>query len=139
MVTEQAQRGRTDTEERRKGRGPDGRLTIRDGVVEKIAGMAAREVEGVSMGTGGIMEAIQGATGGGDMRKGIKAEVGERQVAFDMGLVVDYGYNIPNVVSQVRERISQRVQEMTGLETVEINVEVADIHLPDERQESRVE
>src|SRR5687767_1304869 len=102
----------------------NGRLTIKNDVVAKIAGMAAREVQGVSPASGGLMSAVSGITPGGggadaDAKKGIKAEVGERQAAFDLSLVVDWGYNIPMVVSEVRRRISQRVSEMTGLETTE--------------------
>ena len=119
-----------------------GRLTIKNDVVAKIAGMAAREVQGVSPSSGGLMSAVSGITPGSggadaDAKKGIKAEVGERQAAFDLSLVVDWGYNIPTVVSEVRRRISQRVSEMTGLETTEINVEVTDVNLEDLR--SRVE
>jgi uncharacterized alkaline shock family protein YloU len=120
----------------------NGRLTIKNDVVAKIAGMAAREVQGVSPASGGLMSAVSGITpgsnsGDADAKKGIKAEVGERQAAFDLSLIVDWGYNIPAVVSEVRRRISQRVSEMTGLETTEINVEVTDVNLDDLR--SRVE
>jgi uncharacterized alkaline shock family protein YloU len=119
-------------------------LTIREGVVAKIAGMAAREVEGVSLGSagvGGVVETLTGATqAGGDVKKGIKAEVGQKQAAFDLALTVDFGYNIPNVVADVRRRIRERIAEMTDLETTEINVDVVDISLPDRKsQHSRVE
>ena len=120
----------------------NGKLTIKTDVVAKIAGMAAREVQGVSPASTGLMGAVSGITPGSsggesDMKKGIKAEVGERQAAFDLSLIVDWGYNIPQVVSEVRQRIAQRVSEMTGLETTEINVEVTDVNLED--LHSRVE
>jgi len=60
--------------------------------------------------------------------------VGERQAAFDITLVVDYGYNIPHVVSEVRQKVAMRVQEMTGLETTEINIEVTDVNIQDRTQ-----
>lgn len=125
--------------------GQKGRLIIRDDVVAKIAGMAAQEVEGISMGGGGLMQTVTGAARGGDsdVKRGIKVEVGERQAAFDLSLMVDYGYNIPDIIAQVRRKITERVRSMTGLETTEINVEVVDINLPGqgekERSESRVQ
>lgn len=122
----------------------EGRLIIKDDVVAKIAGMAAREVEGVSFGTGSFLESVtgtaRGATGKDEqVDKGIKAEVGERQAAFDLSIIVDYGYHIPSLVSDIRRRITSKVREMCDLETTEINVEVADIRLPGDRRESRVE
>jgi uncharacterized alkaline shock family protein YloU len=110
-----------------------GSLTIKDSVVAKIAGVAAREVEGVSLGTGSFIEAVTGNDG--DARRGIKVKVGEKQAAFDIAMVVDYGYNIPAVVSEVRQRITQRIYEMTGLETTVVNIEIADVALKDQKEE----
>jgi uncharacterized alkaline shock family protein YloU len=114
-----------------------GRLVIKNDVVAKIAGMAAREVEGVGAGSRGFRDAISSANptdSDSDVKKGIKAEVGERQAAFDITLVVDYGYNIPMVVSEVRGKVAMRVREMTGLETTEINVEVSDVNIQERAQ-----
>ena len=120
-------------------RDPEGRLTIRNDVVAKIAGMAGREVKGVSPSSAGLLENVQSMAQSGDsnIKRGVKAEVGERQAAFDLSFVIDWGHNIPSVVSEVRRKIAQRVKEMTGLETTEINVEITDISLPE--QHSRVE
>lgn len=120
-------------------RDPQGKLIIRSDVVAKIAGMAAREVAGVSPSSTGLLGNVQNLAQGGDsnVKRGVKAEVGERQAAFDLSFVVDWGYHIPTVVSEVRQKITQRVKEMTGLETTEINVEITDISLSD--QHARVE
>ena len=120
-------------------RDPQGKLIIRNDVVAKIAGMAAREVTGVSPSSTGLLENVQNMAQGGDsnVKRGVKAEVGERQAAFDLSFVVDWGYHIPSVVSEVRRKITQRVKEMTGLETTEINVEITDISLTE--QHARVE
>ena len=122
-----------------ESRDPQGKLIIRNDVVAKIAGMAAREVAGVSPSSTGLLENAQNMAQGGDsnIKRGVKAEVGERQAAFDLSFVVDWGHHIPSVVSEVRRKITQRVKEMTGLETTEINVEITDISLTE--QHARVE
>ena len=126
-----------------QGSGPDappaarGRTTIADGVVAKIAGMAAREVAGIHA-LGGGMARTMGAVrdmvpgGGASVTRGVKVEVGERQSAIDLSLVVEYGYAITDVAADVRENVIAAVERMTGLEVVEVNIAVNDVHLPDE-------
>jgi uncharacterized alkaline shock family protein YloU len=107
---------------------------IRDTVVSRIAGMAAREVEGVHMGgsasraTGGIVESI---TGSEAQTRGVSVEVGRTEVAIDLKMGIDYGKNILQTVDEVRRRITDRVQNMTGLKVVECNATITDIVFPD--------
>ncbi|MGE7391631.1 Asp23/Gls24 family envelope stress response protein [Streptomyces sp. NPDC004126] len=120
-----------------------GRTTIADGVVEKIAGLAAREVPGVhAMGSGtGLSRtfgAVRGRAPGGAKSaaaRGVKAEVGEVQTALDLEIVVDYGVEIREVARAVRENVIAAVERMTGLEVVEVNIAVSDVKLPDEPDE----
>jgi uncharacterized alkaline shock family protein YloU len=115
-----------------------GRTTIADGVVEKIAGLAARDVVGVhAMGTGlsRTFGAVRDRVPGGSTRsvtRGVKAEVGEVQTALDLDIVVEYGVSIVEVARAVRENVVAAVERMTGLEVVEVNVAVGDVKLPDE-------
>ncbi|MFC8450495.1 Asp23/Gls24 family envelope stress response protein [Kitasatospora sp. NPDC057223] len=114
-----------------------GRTALAVGVVEKIAGMAAREVPGIhALGSGltRTFGAMRDKVPGGksSIGRGIKAEVGEKQTAIDIALVVEYGVVIPELASQVRENIITAVERMTGLEVVEVNIAVNDVHLPDE-------
>jgi uncharacterized alkaline shock family protein YloU len=117
-----------------------GRTTIADGVVEKIAGLAARDVVGVhAMGSGlsrtfgAVRDRVPG--GGKSVTRGVKAEVGEVQTALDLDIVVDYGVSIVEVARAVRENVVAAVERMTGLEVVEVNVAVDDVKLPDEEDE----
>jgi uncharacterized alkaline shock family protein YloU len=117
-----------------------GRTTIADGVVEKIAGLAARDVVGVhAMGTGlsRTFGAVRDRVPGGktSVTRGVKAEVGEVQTALDLDIVVDYGVAIVEVARAVRENVIAAVERMTGLEVVEVNVAVGDVKLPDEEDE----
>ncbi|MET8164152.1 Asp23/Gls24 family envelope stress response protein [Streptomyces sp. NPDC005329] len=119
-----------------------GRTTIEDGVVAKIAGMAAREVPGVhhlgggmARALGAVRERVPGGGGGGGVTRGVKVEVGERQAAVDLNLVVEYGVPIVDVTGDVRSNVIGAVERMTGLEVVEVNITVDDVHLPDEEDE----
>ncbi|MDH6117405.1 putative alkaline shock family protein YloU [Kitasatospora sp. GAS204A] len=117
-----------------------GRTALADGVVEKIAGMAAREVPGIhALGSGlaRTFGAMRDRVPGGrsSISRGIKAEVGEKQTAIDIALVVEYGVVIPELAATVRRNIILSVERMTGLEVVEVNIAVNDVHLPDEPDE----
>ncbi|MCX4746090.1 Asp23/Gls24 family envelope stress response protein [Kitasatospora sp. NBC_01287] len=117
-----------------------GTTALADGVVEKIAGMAAREVPGIyALGSGlaRTFGAMRDRVPGGraSISRGIKAEVGEKQTAIDIALVVEYGVVIPELAATVRRNIISSVERMTGLEVVEVNIAVNDIHLPDEPDE----
>ncbi|MFD5796961.1 Asp23/Gls24 family envelope stress response protein [Streptomyces diastatochromogenes] len=117
-----------------------GRTTIADGVVEKIAGLAARDVVGVhAMGSGlaRTFGAVRDRVPGGakSVTRGVKAEVGEVQTALDLEIVVDYGVSITDVARAVRENVIAAVERMTGLEVVEVNIAVSDVKLPEEEEE----
>ncbi|MBM7170993.1 Asp23/Gls24 family envelope stress response protein [Streptomyces sp. G44] len=121
--------------------GGRGRTTIADGVVEKIAGLAARDVEGVHAMGGGLARtfgAVRDRVPGGGTKsvtRGVKAEVGEVQTALDLEIVVEYGVPITDVAQDVRENVIGAVERMTGLEVVEVNIAVSDVKLPDEDDE----
>ncbi|MCG8918178.1 Asp23/Gls24 family envelope stress response protein [Actinokineospora sp. PR83] len=114
-----------------------GKTTIASNVVQKIAGMAAREVSGVyamgggvSRAFGAIRERIPGA--GTVSTSGVSVEVGEKQAAIDLDIVVEYGAGIVELARAVRRNVITAVERMTGLEVIEVNISVNDIHLPDE-------
>ncbi|WP_320777016.1 Asp23/Gls24 family envelope stress response protein [Streptomyces sp. CRN 30] len=120
--------------------GTRGRTTIADGVVEKIAGLAARDVVGVhAMGSGlsRTFGAVRDRVPGGSksITRGVKAEVGEVQTALDLEIVVEYGMSIGEVSRAVRENVIAAVERMTELEVVEVNIAVTDVKLPDEEEE----
>lgn len=116
-----------------------GRTSIADSVVAKVAGLAVRQVRGVyAMGggmaraVGAVRERIPGAAPGSDATQGVAVEVGERQAAVDIDLVAEYGVSIPELADAVRGSVTRSVEEMCGLEATEVNITVADVHLPDD-------
>ena len=114
-----------------------GRTTVADVVVQKIAGRAAREISGVHDFGGGaartfgaITERIPG--GRASTSRGVTVEVGEKQAAIDLDLVVEYGVPIAQLAQSVRRNVISTVEQLTGLEVVEVNINVNDLHLPED-------
>jgi uncharacterized alkaline shock family protein YloU len=114
-----------------------GRVVIANGVVAKIAGLAAREIEGVhdlvstSLGqtVAGFARAV---TRQGSHDMGVAVEVGQREAAVDLRLIADYGVSIPAVADAVRRNVTERVEGMTGLHVKEVNISVVDLYFPGE-------
>ncbi len=114
-----------------------GKTTIAASVVQKIAGIAAREISGVyamgggmSRAFGAIRERIPGGAAVTNV-SGVQVEVGEKQAAVDLDLVVEYGASIVDLARAVRRNVITAVERMTGLEVIEVNIAVNDIHLPE--------
>lgn len=124
-----------------------GKTAIADSVVAKIAGIAAQEISGVhELGAGaaravGAIKEMIPVGGGASPSQGVKVEVGERQAAVDLDLVVEYGVSIVDVAEAVRSNVISKLERMTGLEITEVNVSVDDIWLGEEesQEEPRVE
>jgi uncharacterized alkaline shock family protein YloU len=115
-----------------------GSTTIADAVVTKIASIAAREVRGVYDLGGGTARAIGGVTrrvgiggiGVDERMQGVAVEVGEREAAVDLTVVVEYGESIPEIAKTLRENITRRIEGMTGLKVTEVNIAVNDLYFP---------
>ncbi|WP_181783946.1 Asp23/Gls24 family envelope stress response protein [Pseudonocardia pini] len=117
-----------------------GRTQIAETVVSKIAGLAAREVNGVyklgggaARAFGAIRERIPGGTT--NAGQGVTVEVGETQAAVDLDLAVEYGVAIVDLAKAVRRNVITSLERMTGLEVVEVNISVNDVHLPSDDDE----
>ncbi len=124
-----------------------GRTSIADSVVAKIAGVATRDVSGVyDLGSGAarvagaIRERIPGSRT--NHAQGVSVEVGERQAAVDLELVAEYGVSITDLAEAIRRNVINSVERMTGLDVTEVNIQVSDVHLETEtpaEEPSRVE
>lgn len=115
-----------------------GNTTIADLVVAKIVALATREVDGVYAmggGTARMMGAVRQRVPGvrASDAQGVAVEVGERQAAADIDLVVEYGVAIPDLANAVRTNVINSVERICGLEVTEVNIGIDDIHLPGEQ------
>lgn len=131
MVTSENDIEHLDYNQSTQGNMPGGRLTIEESVVAKIAGLALREVSGVSLVTDHrLMQTVTSALKGdnNDQARGIKLTVTPDHASFELRLVVDYPESIPELVEAVRRKISERVRTMTGLEVTDIHIHVVDIN-----------
>ncbi len=114
----------------------DGKISISQGVVQKVAGIACREISGVhdmgastSRAFGAVRERIPGSSGP-SVAQGVGVEVGETEAAIDLDIVVDYGVSITDLGRSIQRNVKQAVERMTGLEVVEVNVSVDDLYMP---------
>ncbi|HJV44449.1 MAG TPA: Asp23/Gls24 family envelope stress response protein [Bacillota bacterium] len=117
-----------------------GRIEIAPEVIEVIAGLAAAEIEGVAHMSGGIVGDIVERLGKKNLSRGVKVEVGKREAAIDVYIIVKYGYKIPEVARNIQDNIRHAIETMTGLTVNEVNVHVVDVELKAEKKvEKKVE
>lgn len=106
-----------------------GEVKIASDVVAAIAALAATEVDGVHSMAGNITNELIGKFGMKNLSKGVKVLLENGVVRVDMTVVVNYGYGIPDVSGQIQERVSQQIENMTGLAVSEVNVRIAGVNL----------
>ncbi len=117
-----------------------GSTTISDGVVAKIAGIAAREVQGVHALGGAAERAISGAISritGPQRMTGVAVQVGQQEAAVDLSMIVDYGMSVPDVTQNVRQNVCNQIESLTGLRCKEVNITVTDLYFPQEEQQQQ--
>ena len=118
-----------------------GTIRVADEVVSIIAGLATTEVDGIAGMSGGIAGGIAEILGRKNFSKGVKVEVGEKEAAVDLYIIVKYGIRIPEVALAAQENVKRAIETMTGLSVVEVNVPVQGVGFPEEEpkvEESRV-
>ena len=109
-----------------------GSIKIADEVVSIIAGLAATEIDGIAGMSGGLVGGIAEMLGRKNFSKGVKVEVGEREAAIDLYIIVKYGVRIPDVALAAQENIKRAIETMTGLSVVEVNIHVQGVGFPEE-------
>ncbi|NBD22685.1 Asp23/Gls24 family envelope stress response protein [Paenibacillus glycinis] len=105
-----------------------GTIQIAPEVIEIIAGLATIEVQGVAGMSGGFAGGIAELLGRKNLSKGVKVEVGQREAAVDVSIIVEYGNRIPEIASDIQRNVKRAIETMTGLHVVEVNVHIHDVH-----------
>ena len=101
-----------------------GTIRIADEVVGIVASLAATEIPGVAGMSAGLVGGIAEMLGKKNLAKGVKVEVGEKEAAVDLYIIVEYGVRIPDVALKVQENVKQAIESMTGLDVVEVNIHI---------------
>lgn len=110
-----------------------GAVKIADDVVAMIAGIAATEVDGVSAMAGNITNELMSKVGMNRLTKGVRVEVREKQVTVDLAVIMEYGYNIPATCQKVQAKAKAAIENMTGLNVIDVNIRIAGIHMQQTR------
>ena len=106
-----------------------GEVRVADEVVAIIAGLAATEIDGVESMAGNITNELVSKLGMKNLSKGVKVTVDETSVAVDLALNIKYGYEIPDVSAKVQDKVKSEIENMTGLNVLEVNIRVASVSL----------
>ncbi|HHU49074.1 MAG: Asp23/Gls24 family envelope stress response protein [Caldicoprobacterales bacterium] len=109
-----------------------GKVTFADEVVAIIAGVAATEIPGVAAMSGGIAGGIVERLGRKNLAKGVKVEVGEKETAIDLFIIVEYGVRIPEIAWNIQENVKKAVENMTGLNVIEVNIHIQGVNFDKE-------
>ncbi len=115
-------------------------IKIADDVVSIIAGKAVSEISGVAGMAGGFAGGISEVfSGKKNLSKGIKVDVGEKEVKIDVNIIVEYGARIPDVAFEIQNRVKKAVETMTGLNVSSVNVHVQGVNIPEDKKEEKEE
>ena len=99
---------------------PLGRITISGEAIARIVGETARECYGV-VGMAGRKWLPDRAT------RGIEIGGNGDGVTIDLHVVVEYGLNLAEVASTIRNRVGYEVERLTGLSVQTIEVHIEDV------------
>lgn len=109
-----------------------GVIRIADDVVAGIATYAAREVEGLHEIT--PTGSSRFLSGKNNASRGCRVEVDGDKVKVDLSVIIDYGYNIPATSSAIQTKVSNAIENMTGLTVTDVNVRIAGIKMPEQEK-----
>lgn len=107
----------------------DGSVRIADDVLGTIASVAAESVDGVVDMQSNFKASVTDMLGVKNLSRGVKVTVGEHEAVIDMFLTVLYGRNIIDICKEVQVKVKEAIENMTGLDVVEVNTHVSGIAL----------
>jgi uncharacterized alkaline shock family protein YloU len=114
-----------------------GKTIIANEVVEKIAGIAAREVPGV-YDLGGDAARLFTAVkerlhlGEESANQGVSVRLEGKKATIEIVIVIEFGFQVFSVTEKVREKVISSVENLLGLEVAAVDVTVDDVHIDDD-------
>ena len=109
--------------------GEAGEVRIADEVVAIIAGLAATEVEGVASMAGNITNELVGKLGMKTLSKGVKLTIVDNTVSVVLSLNLEFGFSVPEVSRRVQEKVKAAIENMTGLEVLEVSIQIEGVNI----------
>lgn len=108
-------------------------LSVNTEVLEKMAEIAAKEVDGV---TGLSKKAIdlKGIVKTKNALKGVKVENINGAIEISVYICVKQDAKVKEVAEKVQQNIKDKIQTMTGNAVTQVNVNVADIEINTEEK-----
>ncbi|EGY76456.1 Asp23/Gls24 family envelope stress response protein [Peptoniphilus indolicus] len=111
-----------------------GDVKISEDVIATISVLAAESVDGVVKMQASLKSSVTDILGVKNIGRGVKVSVGEQEAVIDTYVTVEYGRNIVEIAKVVQEKVKEAVENMTGLEVVEINVHVSGIAISEKEK-----
>lgn len=113
-----------------------GKVTVSSDVFMTLASKAAIKVEGVARFGSSLSEMVTSFIKRNN-HQGISVEIGTVEVAIDIRLVVEYGYNLVEVGGNVQRAVIEEIETLTGYHVAEVTVAFVGINLPEETSSNR--
>jgi len=110
-----------------------GTVKIADDVVAMIAALAATEVDGVASMAGNLTNELLSRVGVRGLSKGSRVDVSGKKVKVELAVVMEYGYHIPATCQKVQTKVKSAIENMTGLEVLDVNIRIAGINVTKEK------
>ncbi len=109
----------------------EGGLRISVSVIEKLAKIAAMEVEGVknvSVGSSGV----KGVLAKTNLPKAVEVNMYDGVAEITVSVVVKYGFKLPAVCKEVQQIVKANVQSMTDITVSKVNIVVTGVEAVEE-------
>ena len=114
------------------------KLVINENVVEKISSLAAQKIDGIIDMKGNVLSRIQEGLGGADKTKGVDADiVDDAGAKLDLDVILEYGKSAPQVFDEIKKVVGDDLKDMTGLNVIEMTVNVVDVMDQEEFNQKR--
>lgn len=108
-------------------------LSVNTEVIEKMAEIAAKEVDGVA-GLSKKTIDLKGIVKSKNAFKGVKVENINGALEISVFICVKQNARVKEVAEKVQSNIKEKIQSMTGNAVTQVNVNVADIEFDGEEQ-----
>ena len=99
--------------------GQKGKVSYNPGIVSGSIHLAVSEVEGVTL--------------LGGKKKGLKVYFEKGGIYADISVIVDYGYNVPEVAFKIQQTVKHNVEAMTSYKVAKVDVYVVGVDFGAER------